>query len=170
MYFENYGLKEKPFSLSADPRYLYYSRSHQEALAQMIYAATEDSGFLILTGEIGTGKTIMINTLIDRLPKEYRVAKIYHTAYTEIIQEVNYYCARNGIAMVLRFNGDPVDTGAQPQEILAYINRPVVWHNQGLDITQVVLDSLNRRAGAAPAPNSRPGVGVRPVHRPAPRR
>ncbi len=80
MYFEHYGLKEKPFSLAADPRYLYYSRSHQEALAQMIYAATEDSGFLILTGEIGTGKTILINTLIDRLPKEYRVAKIYHTA------------------------------------------------------------------------------------------
>lgn len=80
MYFNYYGLKEKPFSLSADPRYLYYSRSHKEALAQMIYAASEDAGFLILTGEVGTGKTIMINALIDRLPKEYRVAKIYHSA------------------------------------------------------------------------------------------
>lgn len=80
MYFNLYGLKEKPFSLSADPRYLYFSRSHKEALSQMIYAASEDSGFLVLTGRVGTGKTIMINTLIDRLPKDYRVAKIYHTA------------------------------------------------------------------------------------------
>lgn len=80
MYFNYYGLKEKPFSLSADPKYLFYSRSHKEALAQMIYASSEDSGFFILTGEVGTGKTMMINTLIDRLPKDYRVAKIYHTA------------------------------------------------------------------------------------------
>ena len=80
MYFNYYGLKEKPFSLSADPRYLYYSGSHKEALAQMIYAASEDAGFLILTGEVGTGKTLMINALTERLPKEYRVAKIYHTA------------------------------------------------------------------------------------------
>ena len=99
-----------------------------------------------------------------------REAKIYHTAYTEIVQEVNYYCARNGIAMVLRFNGDPVDANAQPQETLAYINRPVVWHNQGLDITQVISDSLNRRAGAAPGSNSRPGVGVRPAYPPQSRR
>jgi general secretion pathway protein A len=80
MYFNYYGLKEKPFSLSADPKYLFYSRSHKEALAQMIYASSEDSGFFLLTGEVGTGKTMMINTLIDRLPKDYRVAKIYHTA------------------------------------------------------------------------------------------
>jgi general secretion pathway protein A len=80
MYFNYYGLKEKPFSLSADPKYLFYSKSHKEALAQMIYAASEDSGFFILTGEVGTGKTMMINTLINRLPNDYRVAKIYHTA------------------------------------------------------------------------------------------
>jgi general secretion pathway protein A len=80
MYFNYYGLKEKPFSLSADPRYLFHSRSHKEALSQMIYAASEDSGFFILTGEVGTGKTMMINSLLDRLPNDYRVAKIYHTA------------------------------------------------------------------------------------------
>jgi general secretion pathway protein A len=80
MYFNYYGLKEKPFSLSADPKYLFHSRSHKEALAQMIYAASQESGFFILTGEVGTGKTMMINSLINRLPNDYRVAKIYHTA------------------------------------------------------------------------------------------
>jgi general secretion pathway protein A len=80
MYFNYYGLKEKPFSLSADPKYLFYSQNHKEALAQMIYAASEDSGFFVLSGEVGTGKTMMVNALLDRLPNDYRVAKIYHTA------------------------------------------------------------------------------------------
>jgi len=80
MYFKYYGLNEKPFSLSADPKYLFYSRNHKEALAQMIYAASEDSGFFVLSGEVGTGKTMMINALLNRLPNDYRVAKIYHTA------------------------------------------------------------------------------------------
>jgi len=80
MYFNYFGLKEKPFSLSADPKYLFYSQNHKEALAQMIYAASEDCGFFVLSGEVGTGKTMMINALLDRLPNEYRVAKIYHTA------------------------------------------------------------------------------------------
>ncbi len=95
-------------------------------------------------------------------------AKIYHQVYQEIIQEVDYYCASNGIAMVLRFNGGQVDAG-QPEETLRYINRPVVWYNRGLDITQVVLDSLNQRARTAPGSNNRPGVGVRP-YPPQPRR
>jgi general secretion pathway protein A len=80
MYFNYYGLKEKPFSLSADPKYLFYSENHKEALAQMVYAASEDCGFFVLSGEVGTGKTMMINALLDRLPNDYRVAKIYHTA------------------------------------------------------------------------------------------
>jgi general secretion pathway protein A len=80
MYFNYYGLKEKPFSLSAEPKYLFFSQNHKEALAQMIYAASEDSGFFVLSGEVGTGKTMMINALLDRLPNDYRVAKIYHTA------------------------------------------------------------------------------------------
>jgi len=80
MYYKYYGLREKPFSLAADPKFLYYSLSHKEAFAQMMYTASQDSGFMVLTGEVGTGKTIMINALIDRLPRQYRVAKIYHTA------------------------------------------------------------------------------------------
>ena len=72
--------------------------------------------------------------------------------------------------MVLRFNSEQVDAGAQPEEILRNINKPVVWYNRGLDITQVVLDSLNQRARTAPGSNNRPGVGVRPPYQPQPRR
>ena len=80
MYLDFYGLKETPFSLSPDPKYLYYSRSHKECLSQMIYTASQDTGFMVLTGEVGTGKTILINALINRFPKSYNFAKIYHTA------------------------------------------------------------------------------------------
>lgn len=80
MYLDYFGLKEKPFSLSPDPKYLYYSRSHKEALAQMIYTASQDTGFMVLTGEVGTGKTILINALINQFPKTYHFAKIYHSA------------------------------------------------------------------------------------------
>jgi len=79
MYLDYFGLKEKPFSLSPDPRYLYYSRSHKEALAQMIYAATQDTGFMVLTGEVGTGKTILINALIKQFPN-CSIANIVHSA------------------------------------------------------------------------------------------
>ena len=80
MYLEYFGLNEKPFSLSPDPKYLFYSHSHKEALAQMIYAASQDTGFMVLTGEVGTGKTILINALITQFPKTFHFAKIYHSA------------------------------------------------------------------------------------------
>ncbi len=80
MYLDYYDLKEKPFSLSPDPSYLYYSQSHKEALAQMIYTATQDPGFMVLIGEVGTGKTVLINSLINQFPETYHFAKIYHSA------------------------------------------------------------------------------------------
>ncbi len=79
MYLEYFGLKEKPFSLSPDPKYLFYSRSHKEALAQMIYAASQDTGFMVLTGEVGTGKTILIHALMKQFPA-YNFANIAHSA------------------------------------------------------------------------------------------
>jgi len=87
-------------------------------------------------------------------------AKIYHNVYQEILQEVDYYCASRGIAMVLRFNSEAVDAG-RPEDVLRYINKPVVWHNRALDITQIVLENLNRRGGVAPHV-TRPGVGTVP--------
>ena len=84
MYLDYFKLKENPFSLSPDPKYLFYSKNHKEALAQMIYAATEDSGFMVLTGEIGTGKTLLINALINQFPKTYHFAIIYHSALSPV--------------------------------------------------------------------------------------
>ncbi len=92
-----------------------------------------------------------------------REAKIYHNVYQEILQEVDYYCASNGITMVLRFNGEQVDAN-RPEDVLRNINKPVVWHNRNLDITQVVIDNLNRRTSTVPHA-TRPGVGAYNPHR-----
>ena len=57
MYTQFYGLREKPFSLSPDPRYLYLAEPHREALAHLLYGIEQGEGFICVTGEVGTGKT-----------------------------------------------------------------------------------------------------------------
>lgn len=86
-------------------------------------------------------------------------AKIYHNVYQEIWQTTDYYCKQNGIDMVLRFNGDKVDV-EQPKSVLTFINKPVVWYQDRMDITPFVLQELNRTAPnpAAARQPARPGV------------
>jgi type II secretory pathway predicted ATPase ExeA len=67
MYTEFYGLKEKPFNLTPSPRFIYMSEGHKEAMALLTYGVTERKGFILLTGEVGTGKTTMIHNLINNL-------------------------------------------------------------------------------------------------------
>ncbi len=89
-----------------------------------------------------------------------REAQIYNAVYQEILQATNYYCMQNGVDMVLRFNGDAVDS-QNPQSVLSFINRPVVWYQRYTNITQNILDDLNR----TPVNNRGPGgpVSNRPL-------
>jgi len=90
-----------------------------------------------------------------------REAKIYHNVYQEIQQEVNYYCAAKGVAIVLRFSREPAEVD-RPDSVLALINKPVVTYAKNLDITDLILSQLNRRpVGGNPNPigsRQRPGV------------
>ncbi|TFG63057.1 MAG: ATPase, partial [Gemmatimonadales bacterium] len=70
MYEEYYNLKAKPFRLSPDPRFFYSSRGHKRALAYLRYGIRQGEGFIIITGDVGTGKTLLISTLFQLLPKE----------------------------------------------------------------------------------------------------
>src|SRR5438874_473451 len=79
MYLKFYGLDEKPFSETPDPRFLFLSPAHREALAQLQYCAEERKGFVVLTGEIGTGKTTLLNTLYRRLDPKTAVAFIVNS-------------------------------------------------------------------------------------------
>ena len=77
MYTSFFGLNEKPFAITPDPRYLFMSERHGEALAHLVYGVTESGGFMQLTGEVGTGKTTLVRTLLqNKLPTNADVAVV----------------------------------------------------------------------------------------------
>jgi general secretion pathway protein A len=80
MYLTFYGLREVPFGPTPDPRFLFQSTRHREALAQLVYGVTERKGFIVLTGEIGTGKTTLLRTLLGRLDADTPVAYVHNSA------------------------------------------------------------------------------------------
>jgi general secretion pathway protein A len=78
MYTDFYDLKAKPFEITPDPYFLYLSESHREALAHLTYAVKERRGFTVITGEVGTGKTTLIQTLLSRLDGNTRTAYVFN--------------------------------------------------------------------------------------------
>ena len=84
MYPSFFGLSEKPFAITPDPRYLYLSERHAEALAHLLYGINESGGFIQLTGEVGTGKTTVVRTLLSRVPHHADVAVILNPRVTPV--------------------------------------------------------------------------------------
>ena len=82
MYLSFFGLNEKPFAITPDPRYLYLSERHAEALAHLLYGITEAGGFVQLTGEVGTGKTTIVRSLLAQTPKNAEIALILNPRMT----------------------------------------------------------------------------------------
>ena len=82
MYRNFYGLNDKPFAITPDPRYLFMSGRHGEGLAHLVYGVTDSGGFIQLTGEVGTGKTTLVRTLLSQLPAEVDVALILNPQLT----------------------------------------------------------------------------------------
>ena len=74
MYLEFFGLQDNPFTIAPDPRYFYLSQGHREALAHLLYGVKSDSGFVLLTGEVGTGKTLLCRCLIGQIPSDTEIA------------------------------------------------------------------------------------------------
>jgi general secretion pathway protein A len=84
MYAAYFGLTERPFSLAPDPRYLYLSEAHREALAHLLYGIGEGGSFVQLTGEVGTGKTTVCRALLEQLPADVDVAMIFNPRLTSV--------------------------------------------------------------------------------------
>lgn len=78
MYLSFYKLSEKPFSISADPRFLWLGEKHNEAFANLKYGLLEVNGYVVLTGDVGTGKTTLVNALLDTLDESVEIANINH--------------------------------------------------------------------------------------------
>jgi general secretion pathway protein A len=97
MYLKHFNLSERPFSITPDPRFLYMSDRHREALAHLLYGLGEGGGFVQLTGEVGTGKTTICRCLLEQVPENVDVALVLNPKVTaeELIATV---CDELGVA------------------------------------------------------------------------
>lgn len=96
MYINYFGLIEAPFSIAPDPRYLYMSQRHQEALAHLLYGVYGEGGFVLLTGEVGTGKTTICRCLLEQIPEPCVVAYIFNPRLT-VAELLSSICVEFGI-------------------------------------------------------------------------
>ena len=129
MYTAHYGLREKPFSLTPDPRFLFLSASHREALAHVLYGIDQGEGFIAVTGEVGTGKTTLCRTLIERLSAETELAYLFNPALDpdELLRAVALEFGIEAIglertALHDRLNRFLVDASARGRRVLLIVD------------------------------------------------
>jgi len=138
MYEKHFQLRERPFALSPDPEYLYPSRVHQEALSYLRYGIEGHAGFVMITGEIGSGKTTMLQSLLRRVDQKTTVARIVNTMLEphELLE-----------AIVLDFGLDP--TGKSKPALLHMLAEFLVRQRQAGRLTLLVIDEGQNLSFAA---------------------
>jgi general secretion pathway protein A len=136
MYTSFFGLSEKPFAITPDPRYLFMSARHAEALAHLLYGITESGGFIQLTGEVGTGKTTVVRSLLERMPGHADVAVILNPQQTPL-QFVLSICEELGI-----FVRD--DDSASLKDLIDILNKRLLeTHAKGRRVVVIVDEAQN---------------------------
>ena len=96
MYAQFFGLKHEPFSIAPDPRYLFMSERHREALAHLLYGVNGGGGFVLLSGEIGAGKTTVCRCFLEQIPRRCNVAYIFNPKLT-VLELLESVCQEFGI-------------------------------------------------------------------------
>jgi general secretion pathway protein A len=129
MYLSFYGLREKPFNTTPDPRFLYPTPGHQEALAQLLYGVEEKKGFIVLTAEVGTGKTTLLQALLRRLSPDTKVAFVFNS--TLPFEGILEY--------VLEDFGIPTAGASQAQRLFA-LNHFLIERRRSGHNTVLILD------------------------------
>jgi len=84
MYCKFYGLKERPFNVTSDPAFFYSSKKHKEAISHLLYGVSQRKGIMVLTGEIGTGKTTICRFFLNQVDKNVKTAFILNPAFSEV--------------------------------------------------------------------------------------
>lgn len=134
MYQSFYGLKEMPFNITPDPNFLYLSPTHQEALQHLKYGVAEKKGFIVLTGEVGCGKTTLCRHFINEIDEEkYDVALILNPRITET----------QLLKTVLTELGE--DTSSRSRNgLIEQVNRVLLERiSQGKDILLIIDEAQN---------------------------
>lgn len=93
MYCNYFGFREKPFTITPNPQFIFLSKNHKEAFAHLLYGIDNHAGFIELTGEVGTGKTTVLRTLLNQLDSEsYRTALIFNPSLSaiELLRNINH--------------------------------------------------------------------------------
>ena len=136
MYTSFFGLSEKPFAITPDPRYLYLSERHAEALAHLLYGINESGGFIQLTGEVGTGKTTVVRTLLSRVPHHADVAVILNPRVTPV-EFLLTICEELGLDIAA------TDRDSVKQMVDALNRRLLTAHADGRRIIVIVDEAQN---------------------------
>src|SRR5262245_64127566 len=136
MYTSFFGLGEKPFAITPDPRYLFMSERHAEALAHLLYGINEAGGFIQLTGEVGTGKTTVVRSLLERMPGHADVAVILNPQLTPV-EFVLTICEELGIFM-------RDDDASSIKDLVDLLNKRLLEsHAKGRRVVVIVDEAQN---------------------------
>ena len=134
MYREFYGLKANPFNVNPDPRYLFLTRHTEEALACLTYGIQSRKGFVLLTGEVGTGKTTLINKLLEWLRLQQVATAFVFNSRLDVTQFLDYMMADFGI---------PCDSEAKSQVLLKLYNWLLDRYRAGKTAVLIIDEAQN---------------------------
>jgi len=144
MYTSFFGLNEKPFTITPDPRYLFMSERHGEGLAHLVYGVTESGGFIQLTGEVGTGKTTLVRTLLGKIPAEVDIALILNPQLTAV-EFLATICEELGIPLPERRDSAKALVDALNQHLLSAHSRgrrTILLIDEAQNLAEDVLEQL----------------------------
>jgi general secretion pathway protein A len=144
MYLKHFALTERPFSITPDPRFIYMSDRHREALAHLLYGLGEGGGFVQLTGEVGTGKTTICRCLLEQIPENVDVALVLNPKVTaeELIATV---CDELGVAYPAKIHSIKTLTDVLNRHLLdahAHGRRTVLIIDEAQNLSPEVLEQV----------------------------
>lgn len=133
VYLEHYGLKEPPFAITPNPRFLFYSTKHREAYNHLLYGIRERKGFVQLTGEVGAGKTTLCRAMLDALDGQFATALI-----------LNPVMSPNEMMKAIAIEFGLAVEGMDRLETIAVINEFLLWRaSQGKDAVLIIDEAQN---------------------------